>query len=233
MSSHRSKGREATSSVSSRKKSKHHKAARETSTESDATVTPRLTVPIISVTASSEASSSSPEPYDSSGSDTEKDSKGKGKGKMALRSSNSKHASESSTSSKKTKSDGWKEVTEPEERRRIQNRIAQRKFSMYPTSSFRGGVIEKVANPNPSGEKAKESRERAERDARNQAHAIGAYHIPEAEELPDEGELSRFPWGWPKGMVCNGERYASVTHHGGASGNPFHKCKALCAWQPV
>src|SRR6266566_535528 len=75
--------------------------------------------PAISVTPSEPAART----RHASGSDTERDSS-----KMASRPS--KHHSSSGSkkhhsSSKKAKSDDWTEVTEPEERRRIQNRIAQ------------------------------------------------------------------------------------------------------------
>lgn len=43
-------------------------------------------------------------------------------------SSSSKRHGSSSSSKHHSKGDDWSEVTEPEERRRIQNRIAQRKF---------------------------------------------------------------------------------------------------------
>lgn len=64
-----------------------------------------------------------PATYQSGSDDQEQD-----KPKMSLRPSK-RHSSKSSGKSKH-KTDDWNEVTEPEERRRIQNRIAQRKFRM-------------------------------------------------------------------------------------------------------
>ncbi|KAL8371751.1 hypothetical protein RB595_001516 [Gaeumannomyces hyphopodioides] len=100
-------------------------------------------------------------------------------------SSRSSKASSSSESTKKhgsssghraPQNEDWSEVTDPEERRRIQNRIAQRKF--------RG--------------KAKEQREKNERDQRNVEHAGDSYRVPEAGDMTAEEEqaaLSGLPWG--------------------------------------
>ncbi|KAK3944165.1 hypothetical protein QBC46DRAFT_337896 [Diplogelasinospora grovesii] len=107
-----------------------------------------------------------------SGSDTEKETV-----KMPSRSSrhhSSSPGSKGSKSSSKTKTDDWNEVTDPEERRRIQNRIAQRKFR----------------------EKAREQKDRAQRDAQNQQYAGSSYHIPGPDEITNDGaDLSGLPWG--------------------------------------
>lgn len=71
-----------------------------------------------------------------SGSDTEREDNSKMPSSSSSKhhsssSSSKKHHSSSSSSKHHSKSDDWSDVTEPDERRRIQNRIAQRKFREY------------------------------------------------------------------------------------------------------
>jgi len=46
-----------------------------------------------------------------------------------------------------------------------------------------------------SGDKAKEAKEKQERDAENRAHAGYSYHTADVTEMGGEDELSGLPWG--------------------------------------
>lgn len=152
-----------------------------------------------------------------SGSDTERETSS-----AKMPSGSSRHHSSSSSSKKhssssskhQSKSDDWSDVAEPEERRRIQNRIAQRKFRKpaFPSPSlspFSTQTLTQIA-PN-TGEKAREQKERQEREAQNQQLAGSSYAVPLASDLGYDDQLSGLPWGGLNipHMVARGHESAS------------------------
>ncbi|KAH8714949.1 hypothetical protein HC256_003824 [Beauveria bassiana] len=100
----------------------------------------------------------------------------------------------------------WADITDPEQRRRIQNRIAQRKFR----------------------EKARENREIKERQMRDLEHAGNSYRIPTATDIMGDGTVSGLPWGSvslghvvSRGHEAESKRSSSGrnTYNGDASSN--------------
>ncbi|KAH7355841.1 hypothetical protein BKA66DRAFT_372731, partial [Pyrenochaeta sp. MPI-SDFR-AT-0127] len=92
--------------------------------------------------------------------------------------------SEQSTSSKdepsvtgiessRLRSDEWSGVKDPSERRKIQNKLAQRRFR----------------------DKAKEQKEETEREVENQQRAGSSYASPEPDAIETNQNLSGLPWG--------------------------------------
>ncbi|EMC91406.1 hypothetical protein BAUCODRAFT_39575 [Baudoinia panamericana UAMH 10762] len=94
-----------------------------------------------------------------------------------------------STPSATSPADDWISVRNPSERRRIQNRIAQRKYRRTSLRCWVHGLADRQ-----TGEKARFERETAERDAENERRCGGAYTTPDPDDI-DAGDVAGLPWG--------------------------------------
>jgi hypothetical protein len=97
------------------------------------------------------------------------DQQGSGQQPRSARGSSSTPGRDSS----KGRSDEWSEVTDPGERRKIQNKLAQRRFR----------------------DKVREQKEENDREVENQRRAGSSYAAPEPGDIDQRNELSGLPWG--------------------------------------
>lgn len=126
-----------------------------------------------------------------------------------------------------SKSDEWSEVKDPNERRKIQNKLAQRRFrkrDRCPTYN---------ATDIFAGDKVREQKEEAEREVENQRRAASSYTSPDPYNIDQRRDLSGLPWGGisMRHIVETGRNreeksqrssressvYAAASHTGGSS----------------
>lgn len=89
-----------------------------------------------------------------------------------------------------TKSDEWSDINDPSERRKIQNKLAQRRFRKH---DWMDDIC--LSTDNHSGDKVKEQKEETEREVENQRRAGSSYASPEPENIDNNQTLSGLPWG--------------------------------------
>jgi hypothetical protein len=100
---------------------------------------------------------------------------------------------ESSSSGKDqsgTKSDEWSEVKDPNERRKIQNKLAQRRFRTCLVTCGSSDITDMIA-----GDKVRDQKEETEREVENQRRAGSSYASLDPESIDQNRDLSGLPWG--------------------------------------
>lgn len=99
-------------------------------------------------------------------------------------------SSSSGRDQSRSKSDEWSEVKDPNERRKIQNKLAQRRFRTH-SPIYEGMDILTC----PVGDKVREQKEEQEREVENQRRAGSSYTSPDPENIDQTRNLSGLPWG--------------------------------------
>ncbi|KAK5009655.1 hypothetical protein LTR60_005148, partial [Cryomyces antarcticus] len=89
-------------------------------------------------------------------------------------------------------SENWESISDPNERRRIQNRQAQKRFRRWLCCE---GLTSEEMLTSMLGDKIKLQKEESDRKAENQRQASSAYTPPEPGDLDVGDNLSGLPWG--------------------------------------
>lgn len=93
--------------------------------------------------------------------------------------------------SSRSQDEDWRSIEDQSERRRIQNRIAQRKYRMYAHSTSEN----LPSDQSIPGDKEKRKRDDEARVAENAKVAGSAYAAPEAQDLARNANPAGLPWG--------------------------------------
>lgn len=101
----------------------------------------------------------------------------------------SQEPSETDQRSSETDKEAWFDVSDPKERRKIQNKLAQRRLRecCSPTQG--------LSTHSNIGDKIKEQKEEAEREIENRQKAGSSYTPPELGSIDTNQNLSGLPWG--------------------------------------
>lgn len=91
--------------------------------------------------------------------------------------------------SSETDKDIWSDVSDPKERRKIQNKLAQRRLREHFLSTLMPPANGTV------GDKIKEQKEEAERELENRQKAGSSYAPPDLGSIDTNQDLSGLPWG--------------------------------------
>jgi hypothetical protein len=64
------------------------------------------------------------------------------------------------------------------------------------------------------GEKTREQKDKAQREAQNQQYAGSSYHVPDPDDVPEEEDLSGLPWGSFNMRHVVSKGHATASHQG-------------------